>query len=79
MALANFILAMNHYPDVMLKAQRELDEVVGRERPPSFEDMPSLPYIRAIVKETLRWRPIAPLGALFVHGNDVAYSRILLR
>lgn len=53
---------MTHYPDIMRKAQRDIDEVVGRERPPTFDDMPRLPYIRAIVKETLRWRPIAPLG-----------------
>ncbi|KAI0088550.1 cytochrome P450 [Irpex rosettiformis] len=60
--LTNFVLAMVHYPDVMRKAQAELDAVVGRERAPAFEDKDSLPYIRAIIKETLRWRPIAPLG-----------------
>lgn len=53
---------MLHYPSVMRKAQAELDAVVGQGRAPTFEDMPNLPYIRAMVKETLRWRPIAPLG-----------------
>lgn len=53
---------MIHCPDVMHKAQRDIDEVVGRERPPTFGDMPRLPYIRTIAKETLRWRSIAPLG-----------------
>ena len=55
---------MLHYPNVMRKAQAELDAVVGRERVPTFEDKDSLPYIRAVIRETLRWRPIAPLGAL---------------
>ena len=50
------------YPDVMCKAQEELDNVVGRSRPPSFEDKTSLPYICAVVQEVLRWRPVAPLG-----------------
>jgi cytochrome P450 len=49
-------------PDVMKRAQTELDSVVGRSRLPTFEDKEKLPYIRAIVKETLRWRPVGPLG-----------------
>ncbi|KAH9039745.1 cytochrome P450 [Lactarius hengduanensis] len=36
--------------------------VVGRARPPTFADVPSLPYIRAMLKETLRWSPITVLG-----------------
>lgn len=53
---------MLHYPEVMRKAQSELDAVVGRDRAPTFEDVPKLPYLGAMVKETLRWRPVAPLG-----------------
>lgn len=65
---------MLHYPEVMRKAQAELDAVVGRERTPTFEDRENLPYIRALIKETLRWRPIAPLGScccfLIVHLRE---------
>jgi len=50
------------YPDVQNQAHAELDEVVGNARPPTFVDIPSLPYIRAMVKETLRWSPIIPFG-----------------
>ncbi|KAH9008903.1 hypothetical protein EDB84DRAFT_1280879, partial [Lactarius hengduanensis] len=32
----------------------ELDDVVGSARPPTFADLPFLPYIRAMVKEALR-------------------------
>ena len=53
---------MLHYQDIMRKAHAELDEVVGRERAPDFQDGDKLPYIRAIVRETLRWRPVGPLG-----------------
>ena len=56
------VVAMLHYPDVMRKAQAELDAVVGPHRLPDFSDMPSLPYLRAIVKELLRWRVVVPLG-----------------
>ncbi|EIM88908.1 cytochrome P450 [Stereum hirsutum FP-91666 SS1] len=61
-ALSVFFLAMRLYPDVMRKAQAEIDSVVGRDRLPTFEDRARLPYIRAIVKEVLRWRPVGPLG-----------------
>ena len=50
------------YPDVMRKAQHEIDVVVGSGRLPTFADTPNLPYVRAIVMEVLRWRTVAPLG-----------------
>ena len=39
------------YPDVMRKAQAQIDEVVGRGRLPNAADRDNLPYIRAMVKE----------------------------
>jgi cytochrome P450 len=57
-----FVLAMVIYPDVQCRAQRELDMVVGQDRLPTFQDFDGLPYIRAIVKEILRWRGVTPLG-----------------
>ena len=54
------------YPDVMRKAQHELDTVVGGSRLPTFDDALNLPYVRAIVMEVLRWRPVGPLGSLVV-------------
>lgn len=56
------MLAMILYPDTQRKAQEELDEVVGRQRAPTFEDRERLPYICAMIKELLRWRPPGPLG-----------------
>ncbi|KAI0759798.1 cytochrome P450 [Irpex lacteus] len=48
--LTSCVLALLHYPDVMRKAQAELDAV---------DDSP---YTQAVVREILRWRPPAPLG-----------------
>ncbi|EKM78269.1 hypothetical protein AGABI1DRAFT_41713 [Agaricus bisporus var. burnettii JB137-S8] len=56
-------------PEVLRKAQEEIDRVVGRTRQPDFGDMESLPYIDALCKEVLRWRPIGPLGV--AHSNIV--------
>ena len=60
-ALCSFFLAMLLYPDVQKKAQAELDRVVGNDRLPNFNDRERLPYIDALVKETLRWNPVVPL------------------
>lgn len=50
------------YPEIQRKAQAQLDAVVGPERLPDFSHRADLPYIEAIVKETFRWQPVAPLA-----------------
>lgn len=57
-----FFLAMVLYPEVQKKAQAEIDAVVGTDRLPTFADQPHLPYVNAIVSETLRWNAVAPVG-----------------
>ena len=47
---------------VWKRVQAEIDAVVGTDRLPEFDDRPSLTYIDAILRETLRWQPPAPLG-----------------
>ncbi|PPQ98484.1 hypothetical protein CVT26_013885 [Gymnopilus dilepis] len=77
-ALIYFVQAMLLYPDVMHKAQSQLDEVVGRDRLPSFDDQENLPYITAIVKELLRWRPIGPLAIPRTTTQDDWYGGYLI-
>lgn len=43
------------HPDVQLKAQKEVDSVVGPDRLPEFSDMSNLTFISAIVKEVFRF------------------------
>ncbi|KIJ32411.1 hypothetical protein M422DRAFT_265740 [Sphaerobolus stellatus SS14] len=57
-----FFCAMAMYPEVQKKAQREIDHVVGSARLPDFGDKNSLPYINAIIKESLRWQNVFPLS-----------------
>lgn len=53
-----FVLAMVSFPEVMKKAQQEIDRVVGRSRLPTFQDRSQLPYLRALIREvrTVTWR-----------------------
>ncbi|CAN1804717.1 Trimethyltridecatetraene synthase [Linum perenne] len=50
-------------PKLIEKATKELDEVVGRERWVEERDIPNLPFIDAIMKETMRKHPVAVLLA----------------
>ncbi|KAF5346450.1 hypothetical protein D9756_010068 [Leucocoprinus leucothites] len=57
-----FHLAMVLFPEVQRKAQAEIDAVIGNDRLPTFQDIPNLPYVGAIVTEILRWNSVAPTG-----------------
>ncbi|KAG6845687.1 hypothetical protein H0H87_004948 [Tephrocybe sp. NHM501043] len=72
------ILAMLHYPDVMRKAQSELDAIVGSGRLPGFEDRVSLPYMQALIKESTRWRPIVPTGFPHSVTQDNTYKGMFI-
>ena len=48
-------------PRVLAKLRAELDEVVGLERCVEPCDIARLPYMQAVVKETFRKHPPAPL------------------
>ena len=50
------------HPRVQVRAQQELEAVVGTERLPMLTDRQDLPYLNACLKEVLRWHPVAPLG-----------------
>jgi cytochrome P450 len=60
--LCSAFLALVTHPHVLDVAQKELHAVVGSGRMPTFADKPDLPYISALCKEVLRWRPVAVLG-----------------
>ncbi|KAJ7091816.1 cytochrome P450 [Mycena epipterygia] len=62
LSMHTFILACILYPQWIPRGQREIDAIVGEDRLPSFKDRPRLPYVEAIVRETLRWRPAARFG-----------------
>lgn len=59
-----FIQAMLLFPEVQKKAQEEIDRVIGPDRMPTMDDELDLQYIRACMKETLRWMPTTVLGAV---------------
>lgn len=69
-SIQTFFLAMTLYPEVQRKAQEEIDEVLGTARLPKVVDRVNLPYINAVVKEVLRWHPVAPMGIPHMSTED---------
>ncbi|KAJ4974742.1 hypothetical protein NE237_007916 [Protea cynaroides] len=73
--LLEWILArMVLHPEIQSKAQSEIDSVVGTTRTISDSDLQNLPYLQAIVKESLRMHPPGPLlswARLAVHDVHI--------
>lgn len=62
------------FPEAVHKAQAELDRVVGPNRLPTWADREALPYVRAIVSESLRWAPVALQGVPHAAARDETYK-----
>jgi len=71
--LEAFFLAMILHPEVQKKAQAELDSVIGNDRFPTMQDRSQLPYIDAIMKETIRWAAVVPLAVPHALTEDDVY------
>ncbi|EXJ53393.1 uncharacterized protein A1O5_13382 [Cladophialophora psammophila CBS 110553] len=72
--LNNCICLMLSNPSAVEKAQEEVDRVVGPDRTPTFKDEADLPYIRGMIKETLRLRPINKFGNNHYNVEDDWYN-----
>ncbi|KAG6371206.1 cytochrome P450 [Boletus reticuloceps] len=71
--LMTFILMMVVNPAAQGKAQAQIDAVVDRDRLPGIEDRPLLPFIDAILRETIRFSPVAPLSIPYASVDDDMY------
>ncbi|KAJ4493679.1 cytochrome P450 [Lentinula edodes] len=71
--LSTFILAMLAKPEALKRAQEEIDSVVQSGEFPRFSDQERLPYVTAIVKETMRWKNVTPLGIPHASTSEDLY------
>jgi hypothetical protein len=73
------VLALLLNPDAQKKAHAELTRLMGKaNRLPGFDDIQSLPYCIAIVREALRWRPTAPISIPHRLMNDDVYNGMFM-
>ncbi|KAK1227306.1 hypothetical protein PQX77_009723 [Marasmius sp. AFHP31] len=77
-AILSFILAMTIHPDFQLRAQKEIDSVLGAGvsggRLPDLEDRDKLPFVNAIIQEVLRWNTVTPLSVAHRALQDDVYE-----
>ncbi|XP_071691704.1 cytochrome P450 93B2-like [Rutidosis leptorrhynchoides] len=77
------IVELMNNPKVLEEAKREIDQVIGHERLVLESDAPNLPYIQAIIKETLRLHPPIPMiirksiEDVKVQGYDIPRGTLL--
>ncbi|XP_075904560.1 cholesterol 24-hydroxylase-like [Nelusetta ayraudi] len=57
--LAFCIMELGRHPDILEKAKKEVDEVIGMKQEISYEDLSQLVYLSQVLKETLRLYPPA--------------------
>jgi len=77
--LRRLIYIMITQPDIQKRAQAEIDGVTEGRRLPTFDDANSLPYLRAVIKECLRWRALLPSSSPHRLMRDDVYNDYLLR
>ena len=65
---------MTLFEGAQRKAQEELDRVVGRGSLPDWDDEKDLPYVRSLIKEVLRWRPVNKFGMTHATSEDDWYE-----
>ncbi|GJJ08930.1 hypothetical protein Clacol_003150 [Clathrus columnatus] len=76
--MGTFCMMLALHPEILKRAQEELDKATGGERLPTFDDERDLPYIDALFWETLRYNTVTPLGLPHRVVNDDYYEGTLI-
>ncbi|KZV89549.1 cytochrome P450 [Exidia glandulosa HHB12029] len=73
-ATYTFFLLMTLYPEIQARAQAEIDAVIGPDALPTWADRERLPYVDALIKEMMRWAPVAPQALPHAAAEDSTYN-----
>ncbi|XP_037351712.1 cytochrome P450 2C21-like isoform X1 [Talpa occidentalis] len=72
------LLLLLKYPEVTAKAQKEIQNVVGRLRSPSMQDRNHMPYMDALVHEVQRYIDLAPSGLPHAVTQNIKFRGFLI-
>lgn len=73
----SFLILMK-FPEVAEKVQEEINQVIGRNRPPATEDRKKMPYTDAVIQELQRFTDVIPLSVprLVLHDTQLNGHKI---
>ncbi|KAJ7768207.1 cytochrome P450 [Mycena metata] len=72
--LLSLVLVLSLYPECQERARKEIDAIIGPTRLPVAEDGAKLPYLNALIREVLRFRPQFPLGIPHMLSDSIVYK-----
>ncbi|CAF9926024.1 MAG: hypothetical protein ALECFALPRED_003339 [Alectoria fallacina] len=61
-ALSFTFQELSAQPEIVRKLRREILDKIGASKPPSYEDLKSMPYLQHVMNETLRLYPSVPFN-----------------
>lgn len=56
------LVYMAIHEDIQRKVQKEVDEIIGQDRRPSYADRALMPYTLAVINESLRYASMIPIN-----------------
>ncbi|KAF9254961.1 cytochrome P450 [Marasmius fiardii PR-910] len=74
-AISIAVMAAACHPEAQRKVQEELDQVIGKDRPPMFSDQENLPQTTAFMLESFRWRPVSAGGFPHKATKDIIWGQ----
>ncbi|KAM4019312.1 cytochrome P450 2G1-like [Anomaloglossus baeobatrachus] len=68
------LLMLLKYPEIQAKIHREIDQVVGGDRAPNYEDRVKMHYTQAVIQEIHRYSDILPLNLPHMVTRDIQFQ-----
>ncbi|GFR19891.1 cytochrome P450 18a1 [Trichonephila clavata] len=68
------LLVSAGFPEVQKRIQAEIDEIIGPDRFPTWQDRIRMPFTEAAILELMRWRTIVPLNIMRYTLQDAEFN-----